>query len=140
MLVLRRSRLSLAPAFRTTWFHPVSTTLSVLRRDTVESAPTYRETGFGRQFLQRNRDLGRPLSPVSIHKLQSNMVLSFGHRFTGMVLSGVLYGLEMSSPFQSYYLLHNEHKTLYACVVCLLQIDKVCTAKSFSDSYSFWSL
>ena len=41
----------------------------------------------GEGYDERNKRLNRPLSPhLSIYKLQSNMIMSMGHRVTGKKL------------------------------------------------------
>ncbi|KFM78486.1 Succinate dehydrogenase cytochrome b560 subunit, mitochondrial, partial [Stegodyphus mimosarum] len=50
----------------------------------------------GETFFEKNERLKRPLSPhLSIYKLQLTSILSVTHRFTGLVLSGGLYGLSI---------------------------------------------
>ncbi|XP_057374067.1 succinate dehydrogenase cytochrome b560 subunit, mitochondrial-like [Daphnia carinata] len=48
----------------------------------------------GVEFEIKNKNLKRPLSPhLSIHKMWSNMVLSMTHRFTGVFLYVIPFGL-----------------------------------------------
>ncbi|XP_046652149.1 succinate dehydrogenase cytochrome b560 subunit, mitochondrial-like [Daphnia pulicaria] len=52
------------------------------------------ELKVGEDFENKNRRLKRPLSAhLSIHKLQNNMILSMTHRFTGVILCGIPFGL-----------------------------------------------
>lgn len=52
------------------------------------------ELKVGEDFENKNRRLKRPLSAhLSIHKLQNNMIISMTHRFTGVILCGIPFGL-----------------------------------------------
>ncbi|XP_046389085.1 succinate dehydrogenase cytochrome b560 subunit, mitochondrial-like [Ischnura elegans] len=45
-------------------------------------------------FIQRNERIGRPLSPhLSIYKPQLTSLLSLTHRTTGIIMSGIIYGV-----------------------------------------------
>lgn len=66
---------------------------SVSKSKTFEKNP-YWDENEGLEFEERNKALKRPLSPhLSAYKFQSNMMISMGHRITGVVLYGMLFGL-----------------------------------------------
>ena len=68
--------------------------MSTVSKSTNFKTNPYWDEREGLDFEARNKKLNRPLSPsLSAYNFQNNMVVSMGHRITGIALYAMLFGI-----------------------------------------------